>query len=70
MRDLSSNAGGRATCHGLRGVQALNWGTARICTRPGAPAAFRASMPAVTIPVRTKDFSQSAVEGPRIFPSI
>lgn len=43
-----------------------------IWTRPDAPAdrASLAIIPAVTIPVRTKDFSQSAVEGPRIFPSM
>ena len=46
-----------------------------IWTRPGiavrrAGAEALASMLAEGIPVRTNDFSQSAVEGPRMFPSI
>ena len=46
-----------------------------ICTRPGiaglrAGAEALASMLAEGMPVRTNDFSQSAVEGPRMFPSI
>ena len=40
-----------------------------ICTRL-AKAAGRSIIPAETIPGRTKDFSQSAEEGPSIFPSM
>jgi len=46
----------------------------RICTRPGTdegrgPAAL-VTILAEGIPVRTNDFSQSAVEGPRMLPSM
>src|SRR5213083_491511 len=40
-----------------------------ICMRPGAEGIL-ASMLADGMPVRAKDFSQSAVEGPRMFPSM
>src|ERR1700689_5110290 len=46
-------------------------GTTWICTRRGAGAVpFFARRFAEGMPVRAKDFSQSAVEGPRIFPSM
>src|SRR5580692_1351634 len=49
-------------------------GTIWICTSFGAPCGveafcFFASRLAEGMPVRANDFSQSAVEGPRIFPS-
>ena len=45
-------------------------GTSWICTNRGAAAfSFLASKLTEGIPVRANDFSQSAVEGPRIFPS-
>lgn len=46
-------------------------GTSWICTRCGIEGfCFLANRLAEGIPVRAKDFSQSAVEGPRIFPSM
>src|ERR1039458_4951444 len=46
-------------------------GTIWICTRRGAEAvSFFANRLTEGMPVRAKDFSQSAVDGPRIFPSI
>src|SRR5271154_6712795 len=50
-------------------------GTIWICTSLGAPLraeafCFFARRLAEGTPVRAKDFSQSAVEGPRIFPSM
>src|ERR1700674_2519836 len=50
-------------------------GTIWICTRRGADfasfcASFCASRFTDGMPVRAKDFSQSAVEGPRMFPSM
>src|SRR5208282_3206443 len=46
-------------------------GTIWICTNRGGRAlSFLASRLAEGIPVRAKDFSQSAVEGPRMFPSM
>src|SRR5271155_431371 len=46
-------------------------GTIWICTNRGAePLCFFASRFFEGIPVRANDFSQSAVEGPRIFPSM
>src|ERR1700691_1124535 len=46
-------------------------GTIWICTkRGGAVLSFLASKLTEGIPVRAKDFSQSAVEGPRMFPSM
>src|ERR1039458_2975887 len=46
-------------------------GTSWICTRRGTETfSFFASRLAEGMPVRAKDFSQSAVEGPRIFPSM
>src|SRR5258708_40194005 len=45
-------------------------GTSWICTRrAGDTLSFFASKLAEGIPVRAKDLSQSAVEGPRMFPS-
>ena len=46
-------------------------GTSWICTNRGGEAfSFFASRFFEGMPVRAKDFSQSAVEGPRIFPSM
>src|SRR6202167_1781842 len=46
-------------------------GTSWICTSRGGEAfSFLASRFFEGMPVRAKDFSQSAVEGPRIFPSM
>src|SRR5580693_6833102 len=46
-------------------------GTIWICTKRGGEAlSFLASKFTEGIPVRAKDFSQSAVEGPRMFPSM
>ncbi len=48
-----------------------HWASSRICTRPAPKAACAlAIMFAEGTPVRTNDFSQSAVEGPRILPSM
>jgi len=46
-------------------------GTCWICTSRGTEGfCFFATRLAEGMPVRAKDFSQSAVEGPRIFPSM
>src|ERR1700735_347177 len=46
-------------------------GTIWICTKRGGYAlSFFANKFTEGIPVRAKDFSQSAVEGPRMFPSM
>ncbi len=70
----SPSSYGKKDCEGkVRDVdQAV---AARIWTRPGIvvcrpPDAARATMLAEGTPVRTKDFSQSAVEGPSMLPSM